>query len=353
MPLDLVTGGTGLTGRSLVPALLAAGRQVRVLDLVAYPDSRVESVVGDVRDAALAERACQGVDTVFHTVALVSQHPGHAARLHDVNVGGTRVMLEASRRARVARFVFTSSMDVVFDGTAISNGDESIPYPAHFLDDYGHTKSLAEKAVLAANDPNGLATCSLRATGIFGPHDRNRFPVALDYIRRNGFISMGNGQARFSHVYVDNLAHAHVLAARALKPGSPVAGRAYFITDHEPRNFFDFIEPYFAELGIKRSRFAMPASLAWLTACAVEGLYAVLGRFFQKQPLLTRYTVAATCRDFWFNHAAATRDFGYRPIVSADEAYTRTMAWFRDYDRQRTAQPPASTGKSAVTTKAA
>lgn len=61
---------------------------------------------------------------------------------------------------------------------------------------------------------------------------------------------------------------------------------------------------------------------------AMEAAYHTFGRFITVDPVLTRYTVAAVCRDFWFVHDAGTRDFGYEPIVSADEAYARTARWF-------------------------
>lgn len=339
MSIDLVTGGAGLAGRALVDALLAEGRSVRVLDQRPHPDPRVESLVGDVRDPAAVGRAVDGVDTVFHTVAVVSQHPALSALMHDVNVGGTRLLLAASRAAGVPRFVFTSSIDVVFDGRPIADGDESLPYPRRHLCDYARAKALAEQAVLAANDPRRLATCSLRAAGIFGPHDQHRLPVVLDFARRFGFFALGDGRARFSHVYVDNLAHAHVLAARALAPGSKIAGRAYFITDHPPSNFFDFVAPYLAELGIRRARFPLPEAAAWAAACSIEALYAIAGTALSTAPTLTRYSVAATCRDFWFNHAAATRDFGYEPIVSTEDARARTLLWLREYDRGRGSDP--------------
>lgn len=322
----LVTGGAGLTGRALVDALLARGTTVRVLDLVPYPDARVETVVGDVRDPAAAARACVGVDTVFHTVAIVSQHPKLAQLLEAVNVGGTRTTLEAARANGVQRYVFTSSIDVVFDGTDIANGDERLPYPRRHLDDYGRTKMDAERLVLSANRP-GFSTCSLRSAGIFGPFDQHRLPVVLDYARRNGFIPLGDGRGRFSHVFVENLAHAHVLAAEALREESNVAGNKYFITDHEPTNFADFVEPYLAAVGIPRRR-ALPEWIALPVALAVEGGYGLFGRWIRTSPVLTRYTVAAVCRDFWFNHEAATRDFGYRPIVSANAAYQKTLDWF-------------------------
>lgn len=331
-PLSLVTGGCGLTGRALVARLLADGGRVRVLDLVAHPDPQVDSIVGDIRDPQAAARACAGVNTVYHTVAIVTQHPVKTALLRSVNVDGTRVMLEAAQDAGAVRFVFTSSIDVVFDGSDIAAGDESLPYAKRFLDAYGESKADAERLVLAANGQRGLSTVSLRAAGIFGPHDQHRLPVAIAHIRRSGYVPMGNRTARFSHVFVDNLVHAHVLAARSLTPDAPHAGRAYFIGDFAPSNFFVFLEPYLQAVGIGPARFALPHGLAWAVGCVMEGVYRVFGRFIRVDPVLTRYTVAAVCRDFWFVHDAATRDFGYEPIVSAEEAFAQTLEWLLELE---------------------
>lgn len=318
-----------MTGRALIARLLDDGHEVTSLDLAAHTDPRVRSIVGDVRDPAAAARACEGAATVHHTVAIVSQHPNKAALIDDVNVGGTRTMLQAARAAGVRRFVFTSSIDVVFSGAAIAAGDESLPYAARYLDDYGRSKAEAEQLVLAANGAGGMATVSLRAAGIFGPEDRHRLPVVLRVVRQQGYVPLGRRTARFSHVYVDNLAHAHALAGAQLSLDHPAAGRAYFITDHAPQNFFRFVEPYLFAFGVRPPRLFVPFALAYGLGALVEGVYRVFGRWLRVDPVMTRYTAAAVCRDFWFVHDRATRDFGYQPPVSADEALRRTLVWLQ------------------------
>jgi sterol-4alpha-carboxylate 3-dehydrogenase (decarboxylating) len=325
----LVTGGSGMTGRALVEMLLARGHEVRSLDLERHPDPRVTSIVGDVRDPKAAEAACAGVETVHHTVAMVTQHPRKSALIEDVNVGGTRVVLAAARAAGVQRFVFTSSIDVVFSGAAIAAGDESLPYAGRFLDDYARTKADAERLVLSANGQQGMATTSLRAAGIYGPGDRHRLPVLLRVVRRQGYVPLGPGDARFSHVFVDNVAHAHLLAGEQLSTAHPAAGKAYFITDHPPSNFFHFVEPYLEAFGFRRPRMHVPFWLAWALGSIVERIYGALGGWLKEDPVMTRYTAAAVCRDFWFVSDGARRDFAYAPIVSAEEAFTRTLAWLR------------------------
>ncbi|MBT4511625.1 MAG: NAD-dependent epimerase/dehydratase family protein [Chloroflexi bacterium] len=123
-------------------------------------------------------------------------------------------------------------MDVVFGGRPLYYADESIPYPNKYLDHYSHSKAIAEQEVIAANDSSGFLTCSMRATGIYGPGDNVRFPTVITALRTENPSRMGDGSARVSNVYVDKCAHAHILAADMLEKGSALEGQCYFITDH-------------------------------------------------------------------------------------------------------------------------
>ncbi len=324
----LVIGGCGFLGSALVRRLKEAGfNSIRSFDRTPCPDPGVVSVTGDLRNPEQVLQACAGVDTVFQTAALVDWGPRSRERLHAVNVHGNRNVINACQQQGVERLVYTSSIDVVFDGSPISGGDERLPYPRRHLDDYGHTKALAEQDALHANTPGGLQTCALRSVGIYGPGDPHRFPAVLNAARQGKMIRIGDGRARFNHIYIDNLAEAHIRAALALQPASPVSGQAYFITDHEATNFYDFFTPYLDALGLPTSRARMPEPLALGLAAAMETI-SQLG-IGPQTPLLTRYVVLSTCRDFFFTSGKARRDFGYLPVVSPEQAYAETLAWLR------------------------
>ncbi len=325
----LVIGGSGFLGAALIRGLKKSGfDQVRCFDLKPCPDPEVESILGDLCDPEQVFRACAGVDTVFQTAALVDWGPRNRERLTAVNVQGNRNVIEACRKQGVTRLIYTSSIDVVFDGTPIRQGDEQLPYPQRHLDDYGHTKALAELDTLRANQPQGLQTCALRAAGIYGPGDRHRFPPVINTARQGKMVYLGNGKARFNHIYITNLVEAHIRAALALQPGSSVSGQAYFITDHEPSNFYDFFSPYLAALGYPIPGSRIPTALAYGLALILETL-ARLGLGAQP-PLLTRYIVLSTCRDFYFTGTKARRDFGYQPVVSPQQAFDETLAWLKE-----------------------
>ncbi len=319
----LVTGGAGMLGYEIVNRLLAEDKRVRVLDIQPIDDPRVELFVGDVRDRALVERACEGVDVVHHTAAAVWNPSLPRQVYEEVNVGGTEILLDSCRRKGVPRLVFTSSIDVVVDGRRpILDGDESLPYPkTPPRDPYSHTKILSERMVLAANGAQ-LATCALRPAGMYGPRDRYHLPNLIRVARHGLNVRLGDGSALFSHVYSENVAHAHLLAAAHLAPGTQVAGQAYFITDHKPdANLFAFLEPFLRELELPPPAFSIPYRPAYLLASLAE-LVA------PKSPF-NRFSVVQTCVHHTFVHHKASRDFGYTPVVSRAEAYRRTVDWLK------------------------
>ncbi|HUX51343.1 MAG TPA: NAD-dependent epimerase/dehydratase family protein [Spirochaetia bacterium] len=324
----LVIGGAGMLGYDIVTRLISGGHDVRVLDLAPVEDDRIELLLGDIRNAEQVNLACSGVDVVFQTAAAVWNPRLPRSNYAEVNIGGNRNVIEACRRNRVRRLVFTSSMDVVVDGRKpIVQGDESLQYPSRPpADIYSRTKIEAEKLILSANGLD-LATCVLRPAGMYGPRDKYHLPNVIDLARKGRNIRVGNGQSLFSHVYSENVAQAHLLAASRLYPGSPIAGESYFITDDTPdENLFDFVAPFLEELGLPRARRSIPYLPAYLLASIVE--------FFFPRSRLCRFSVVQTCVHHTFVHTKATRDFGYTPEVPPDEAFRRTATWFRKWYEQ-------------------
>jgi len=208
----------------------------------------------------------------------------------------------------------------VVDGRRpIVYGDESLPYPRRLPKDaYSRTKIEAEQLVLAGNGPD-LATCALRPVGMYGPRDRYHMGNMVAMARKGNKLRLGSGKACFSHAYSENVAHAHVCAAAHLFPGSPVAGQAYFIGDHRPAsNFFDFMDPFLEALDLPVPRVRIPYPAAYGLACVAE-VVAPRSNF-------NRFAVVQTCVDHTYSHDKAERDFGYRPPVSPEEAFARTLA---------------------------
>ncbi len=218
--LCLLFGSTGLLGMALLEQLLEHGKKVRIFVREPVNDDRVEQVIGDICNEDDVRKAVKGVDTVFQAVSIIDLNPNYQQFVYDVNVKGNHYVIEACAEFGVEKLIYTSSIDVVFDGNHLLNENESLPYPPKHLDHYSTSKTIAEKEVIAANGrPNGkqgLLTCSLRAAGIYGPGDRIRLPSIIQTLRDGKYLRMGDGSAVFNHVYSENCAHAHMKAAEYL-----------------------------------------------------------------------------------------------------------------------------------------
>lgn len=323
----LVTGAGGFLGRYIVEQLVARGDRVRSLARGRYPELdalSVEAIQGDIQDEAAVSEACRGVDTVFH-VAAVAGIWGPWRHYFGTNTLGTRNVIAACRQQGVARLVFTSSPSVTFAGRDQCGASESAPYPKRWLCHYPHTKAIAEQEVLAANGRDGLATCSLRPHLIWGPRDQHLIPRLIDRARRGQLRQVGNGQNLIDAVYVENAAAAHLLAADSLRLDSPVAGRAYFITNGEPVNCWQWINEILALAGLSPVTRQISQPAAYAAGAMLEGLWSVLGR--TDEPRMTRFLAAQLATSHYFDITAARRDFGYEPQVNMAEGMQRLGEW--------------------------
>lgn len=341
-----VLGGGGYLGRRLAISLLRNGAARVVLFDRRLPDEarrladaseRVVLREGDVRDPGAVEEAVRGSSAVFHLASYgmsgAESAAGGALLTEDINVGGTRTVVRACLEEGVNALVYTSTVNVVFGGAfpqAIRGGRErDLPYldPRRHCDAYSRTKAEAERIVLAAaaaRPSSVLLTAALRAAGIFGEREERHLPRILGYVERGLFaFSVGARENETDFVYVDNLVDAHVLAAGRLLASDPaVGGEAFFVTNGEPSNNFEFFRPLLEGLGYPFPRWRLPYAPVFFAAWLIELAHAALPVF---RPLLTRAEVNKTGVQHTFSIEKAERLLGYRPRVSVAEGWRRVL----------------------------
>lgn len=321
----LVTGATGFLGLYIVEQLKARGDHVRAFCRRSTPELEklhVEIAFGDLQDRNAVHRACQGMDIVFH-VAGVAGIWGPWKHFYKVNTEGTHHVIEGCRLHGINRLVYTSSPSVTFNGVDQCGVDESAPYPSRWLCHYPHSKALAEQAVLAANDTS-LATCSLRPHLIWGPRDHHLIPRLIERARIGKLRRIGDGTNLIDMIYIENAAQAHLQAADALSVGSKVAGRAYFISQGEPVNCWQWIDALLVAHGLPRVQKSISLKAAYRIGAALEVIHTALR--ISAEPRMTRFLAAQLGTSHYFSIANAQRDFGYLPKISAEEGMRRLIA---------------------------
>lgn len=319
----LVTGGGGFLGLYIVEQLLAAGHDVRVFSRGRYPSLTalgVETQQGDLQDANAVQKACSGIDAVFH-VAAVPGVWGSWETYHGINTLGTLNVISGCQKAGVPRLIYTSSPSVVFDGADHVDADESLPYPTKWLCHYPHSKALAEQAVLAANTPGKLRTVSLRPHLIWGPRDNHLIPRLIQKARAGQLRQVGKGTNVVSISYVENAAAAHLQAEESLRNSTAAAGRAYFINEPESVNLWDWINLVLQRAGLPPVTRRISATLAWNVGAVLETAWRIFGR--KHEPPMTRFVAAQLSGSHSYSIQAAQRDFGYRPLVTVEEGLRR------------------------------
>ncbi len=319
----LVTGAGGFLGLYIVEQLVARGDEVRGFCRRRYAELDalgVETIQGDLRDRQATVAACQGMQVVIH-VGGVAGIGGPWSHYYGINTVGTCHVTEGCRAHGVSRLVYTSSPSVTFDGTDQKGVDESVPYARRWLSHYARSKALAEQHVLEANGSDGLLTCALRPHLIWGVRDRHLIPRLLNRARSGRLCRVGDGTNQIDTVYVENAARAHLQAADALGAGSGVAGRAYFISQGEPVNCWDWIDQILALADLPPVRKTISFSAAWRLGAILETVYGLLR--LKREPPMTRFLAAQLATDHYFDITRAREDFGYRPVVSTAEGMAR------------------------------
>lgn len=233
----LVTGGAGFIGRRLVSALLDEKADVVVADLVPHPDPEVETVVGDLRDPEVRERAvAAGLDGIIHLAAVTSvlRSVEDPVGTYEVNVDATNGLLELARTRDVPRFTLASTNAVTGD---VGDATISERLPLLPLTPYGATKAATEMLLSAYTGVYGMRCCALRFANVYGPGMRHKDSFVPRLMRAaaadTGVQVYGDGTQVRDYVHVDDIVQALMIAWHAEHTGPLVVGSGTSVSVNE------------------------------------------------------------------------------------------------------------------------
>ncbi|HSW58602.1 MAG TPA: SDR family oxidoreductase [Dehalococcoidales bacterium] len=319
----VVTGATGHIGNVLVRLLLTLNQKVRALvlpgeDLTALRELDVEIVTGDICRPESLMPAFKGADMVYHLAGIISIIPGRERILQEVNVQGTRNVIDACLKNNVRRLVYTSSIHALKEpphGTAIS---ESQPFdPSSVLGHYAKSKAQASLEALSAA-ARGLDTVIVCPSGVIGPYDfkGSEMGYLIQAFVRRKLPAGVNGAYDF--IDVRDVAAGMVAAGE-----KGISGEVYILSGEQItiRQLFKSLELI---SGIKPPRLMVPC---WLAKAAGVIITPFLLRL-KKKPLLTPYSIDVLQSNSQIDSKKTRKALGFsaRPLI---ESLRDTVLWFK------------------------
>ncbi|MDQ3659849.1 MAG: SDR family NAD(P)-dependent oxidoreductase [Actinomycetota bacterium] len=317
----LVTGGTGVVGTAVVPRLVSQDREVRALVRSDVGAARmrswgVEPAPGDVLDPDSLSAAVRGVDVVYHIAGLNSLCPQDPAALFEVNVAGTRNVVEAAARSRVGRLVLTSSGAAIGERKG-SLGSETSEHRGSFLSRYERSKHLAERLAFDLGARCGLDVVAVNPCSVQGPgRSTGTARILSAYIEGKLKLFL---DTRLSIVDIDDCAEGHLLAEHKGVPGERYLLCGATLSSREALQLAGRVA------GVSHEPRMVPASAAYAAAAWVEGAARMKG----KDPSVCRAMVRTIAFGHAYDGSRASRELGlvYTPIEATLE---RTIKWLRE-----------------------
>lgn len=319
----LVTGGSGVVGRALIPLLREEGRRVRVLDLHPPPlrDPGVEFVRGDIRDRGRVTEAVRGCSTVFHLAAKMPQARLDEAGFREVNVRGTENVADACAEHGVGRLVFASTTEV-YGPQAITKplGEEA---PLLFTGPYSRNKFECERMLARLLEVRGLESVSLRIPMVLGPgfyHEKS--VLALLWLARNHLpFPISDPEIPLSFVSSEDVARALLLASRSTE----AVGNVFNIAAPDHPRMGPFFREFLRAVGSRSRVFPLPGGVVASGVRIAKAASRLTGGKFLATPseLLDFVEVGGA-----YSIERARRVLGYAPRHTCLDAWLGLYRWF-------------------------
>jgi 2-alkyl-3-oxoalkanoate reductase len=328
----LVTGAAGFIGSHVVERLAGTSHTVRGMVRTPAQEAIVrnlgaEPVRGDVTQPATLRAAADGMDTVIHVAARVTDW-GEWPAFEAATVRGTCNTLQAAADAGVGRFVLVSSV-AVYDnrvGDRLHVVREETPHNGvgdRLLGHYARAKVLAEEAAWTFHRSGRIEVTAVRPAWVYGPRDRTVLPRLVEYMNTPMSCWFGRRDPVVDPIYVTDVADCTILAAT--RPQA--AGQAYNVAPVEEIQLRHFLGKLCKTLGVRVPRWTIDDRLILTIARGVEALARTIGK--REPPFLTVGAVATVTCDRHYDPRKAIDELGWKPAVSLERGIDLTAKWFR------------------------
>ncbi len=313
-----------MIGRHTVARLSARGDAVTTLQRNPGTDlgeAGPVEVLGSVCDPEVLERACRRQDAVVHLAAKVGV-TGRWAEYEATNVQGTSLLIDAARHAGVRAFVHVSTPSVAHSGGSLIGAGTTPADPEATRGHYATSKAMAELLALDATS-TAMPIVAIRPHLVWGPGDTQLIGRIVERARQGRLAFVGSGTALIDTTYVDNA--ADVLVA-AVDRADQVAGRAFVVSNGEPRTVHELVTRILAAAGVDAAPRHVPTRLAVVGGSVAERVWERTGR--ADDPPMTRFLAEQLSTAHWFDQREIRAALDWAPSVPLAEGFDRLAAWF-------------------------
>ena len=325
----LVTGTGSLLLGGIASELVRRGDDVVCLQRrpsAFIGHQNAHEVLADICDAEAVVAAAHGCDAIIHGAARVGV-VGSQKDFYDTNVLGTINILQATEQHNISRLVFVSTPSVAHTGDSLIGAPAGEAKIGRSRSYYAESKAIAERTVLNARNEH-LAVVAVRPHLVWGPGDTQLVGRIVDRAASGRLAVIGTGNALVDSTYIDNAISAHIAALDALHIGSACDGKAYVVSNGEPRTVNELMRSMCESAGVSFEPRHVSLAMGIRLGSLIERLWPLMR---SSEPPLTRFVAEQLGTAHWFDQRAVQEDLGWTPHVSLDEGFHHLTQWFASH----------------------
>ena len=325
----LVTGTGSLLLGGLASELLRRGDEVVCLQrrpAAFMGHQNAHEVLADICNTDAVALAAKGCDAIIHGAARVGV-VGSQKEFYDTNVLGTENILRAAEQQSISRLVFVSTPSVAHTGASLVGAPAGQAEIGRSRSYYAESKAIAERTVLNARNSQ-LAVVAIRPHLVWGPGDTQLVGRIVERAKSGRLAVVGTGNALVDSTYIDNAISAHIAALDALHIGSACDGKAYVVSNGEPRTVNELMRSMCESAGVPFEPRHLSLTLGIRLGSLVERLWPLMQ---SSEPPITRFIAEQLGTAHWFDQRVVHNDLKWAPSVTLDEGFKQLTQWFASH----------------------